>query len=110
MQSVTNSSFSSTLCDLPSLSSSHHYAYLCVLILLILIFATSWHHALHIVALFRLFNWSVLVRGGGAQVNFGPQPKKSAVAKQIFSKVPEKISFYPQNFLMTFLVIDRKLQ
>src|SRR6218665_2992500 len=29
--------------------------------------------------------------------------------KKCCSKVPDKISFYLQNFLMTFLVIDRKL-
>jgi len=26
--------------------------------------------------------------------------------KNVYSKVPEKISFYPQNFLVTFLVIE----
>ena len=49
--------------------------------------------------------------GGGAPVNFGRRrwraagPKKSAAAraaKNIFSKFPDKISFYPQHFLMTF--------
>src|SRR6218665_3391689 len=37
--------------------------------------------------------------GGGAAL----------AAKNFFSKIPEKISFYPQNFLMTFLS-HRKLQ
>jgi len=36
-----------------------------------------------------------------------PGPKKSAAArrwrtKNAFSKIPEKISFYPENFLITF--------
>src|SRR6218665_2309730 len=56
--------------------------------------------------------------GGGAPVNFGQQrhtasSKQSAVARhwrpKNFSKIPEKISFYPQNFLMTFFS-HRKLQ
>jgi len=33
--------------------------------------------------------------GGGAPVNFGRRPKN------VSSKILEKISFYPQNFLMT---------
>jgi len=43
-------------------------------------------------------------------------PKKvggaARAAKRIFSKIPEKISFYPQNFLMTFFIFfsQRKLQ
>ena len=50
--------------------------------------------------------------GGGAPVNFGRRrrrgPKKSAAAarrgrpKTYFSKIHEKISFYPQNFLRNF--------
>jgi len=28
--------------------------------------------------------------------------KSAAAAAKLFSKIPEKISFYPQNFLMTF--------
>src|SRR6218665_2211841 len=55
--------------------------------------------------------------GGSARVNFGRRqrrrggagPKKSAAfaarlsrSKSAFSKIHEKISFYPQNFLMTF--------
>ena len=52
--------------------------------------------------------------GGSAPVNFGRRrrgaagPKKSAAfavrlsrSKNVFSKIHEKISFYPQNFLMT---------
>src|SRR6218665_2731963 len=56
-----------------------------------------------------------------ADVNFcrrrwlAVDPKKSAAAarrwwpKSFFQKIPEKISFYPQNSLMTFL-IQRNLQ
>src|SRR6218665_2073130 len=50
--------------------------------------------------------------GGGAPVNFGRRrraagPKKSAAARRgrpkiFFSKIHEKISFYPQNFLRNF--------
>src|SRR6218665_2370109 len=44
---------------------------------------------------------SILVGGAG--------PKKSAAARRgrpkgYFSKIPEKISFYPQKFLMAFFV------
>src|SRR6218665_1551801 len=53
------------------------------------------------------------VGGGGAPANFGRRrrgPKKSAAAarrgvggqKTVFSKIHEKISFYPQNFLRNF--------
>jgi len=61
------------------------------------------------------------VGGGGAPVNFGQRrrraagPKKSAAARRgvgrqtFFPKIPEKISFYPNNFLMTFFVMDPKL-
>jgi len=59
--------------------------------------------------------------GGGAPVNFGrrrraPGPKsrrRRGVGGQkinFVSKVPENISCYHQNFLMTFFAIDRKLQ
>ena len=43
---------------------------------------------------------SILVRGGGAR----PVPKdlRRVGAKRIFSNIPEKISFYHKNFLMTF--------
>ena len=58
--------------------------------------------------------------GGGAPVTFGRRrrcpagPKISSAwaarrgrRKEFFSKIPEKISFYPQHFLMTiFLVIE----
>jgi len=55
--------------------------------------------------------------GGGSPVNFGrwrgapPVPKIGGVGgqKMFFSKIPEKISFYPQNFLMAFFS-HRKLQ
>src|SRR6218665_130605 len=50
--------------------------------------------------------------GGGAPVNFGRRrrasgPKESTAAAarrrpNIFLNIPEKISFYPQHFLMTF--------
>src|SRR6218665_913280 len=49
--------------------------------------------------------------GGGAPVNFGRvQSQKIGGGKKFCSKVSERISFYFQNFLLTFLVIDRKLQ
>src|SRR6218665_1415773 len=41
--------------------------------------------------------------GGGAPVNFGRRRRRRGAAwaaKNIFSKIHEKISFYPQNFLM----------
>src|SRR6218665_239881 len=46
--------------------------------------------------------------GGGAPVNFGRRQRRAPVQKcrwrpqKIFSGGPEKISFYPHNFLMTF--------
>ena len=49
--------------------------------------------------------------GSGAPVNFGRRtlpviPKNRRQQKMFSSKIPTKISFYPQNFLMTFLVIE----
>jgi len=46
--------------------------------------------------------------GGGAPVNFGRRQRRGAAwaAKTFFSKFPKNISFYPQHFLMTFLVIE----
>src|SRR6218665_2694896 len=41
--------------------------------------------------------------GGGAPVNFGRRRRGAAWGtKSSFSKIHEKISFYPQNFLMNF--------
>src|SRR6218665_1269063 len=45
---------------------------------------------------------SILVGGGAA----GPKKLAAAAKKCFFSKIPEKISIYPQNFLMTFLIIE----
>ena len=46
------------------------------------------------------------VGGGGAPVNFGRGGGGGAARrgrrKKMFSKISEKISFYPQRFLMTF--------
>ena len=39
--------------------------------------------------------------GAGAPVNFG-RPRRGAGGQKSFSKIPEKISFYPKNFLMTY--------
>src|SRR6218665_2831982 len=42
--------------------------------------------------------------GGDAPVNFGRRrrrQKSAASAKHVFSEIPEKKSFYSQNFLMT---------
>src|SRR6218665_2731326 len=47
--------------------------------------------------------------GDGAPVNFGRRRLRSVGGqKEFFSKISEKISFYPQHFLMTFS--HRKLQ
>src|SRR6218665_3928564 len=57
--------------------------------------------------------WSILI-GGGAGGAAGPKKSGAAAAKNVFSKIPEKNSFYPQNFLMAFLwflvIENRKLQ
>jgi len=49
---------------------------------------------------------SILV-GGDSEL---PVHEIGGGGKNTFFKGSRKISFYPKNFLMTFLVIDRKLQ
>src|SRR6218665_687550 len=54
------------------------------------------------------------VGGGGAPVNFGRRrraadPKNRRWRPNLFSKIPEQISFYPKHFLRTFFS-NQKLQ